>query len=453
MRFLITVPESSIVRNILRSGVFLRTLTLNGNRVTLVCPSDKYEGYKKEFGTELITVVSFTPSPISFYEKVLAFLARNIFYSLSNDLFQERASVRKQSKIPLWVKRMLGTFFGSSHAFKSTVRFFDLHIATEKKMCDMFDDAKPDVVFSTALLNTDIDVPVLREAKKRGIHTVAMTRSWDNLSTYGFMRVLPDIFLAQNEFLKDIASSLHGVPVTHIDVLGEPYYDNFFDTTFFESREAFCERMGIDPQKRIILYAAIGDFLFPHEGELADVFNSLVETSEIPERCHFIFRAHPAFQSPFERMKNLAHVIPDRGATYSGESFELWDMNQKHVAHFINSIRHADVVVTAGSTVILDAVAEGKPVVTVAFDGLSKVEPLFSVRSYLERTTHLAAVVKTNGFRIAYDRGQLAEYITLYLDDKNADSKGREALKQRFASPRDGKSAERIAFALQKKNI
>jgi len=453
MRFLITVPENSITRNVLRSGVLLRTLTEQGHTVTLVCPPNKKEEYQKEFGTHSVTIVAFTSETGSFYERALAFLARNVFYSLSNGLFQERAAVLKESKIPLQVKKILISIFGSSHIFKNVIRFFDLHIQSEKKILDIFDELKPDIVFSTALLNPEIDVPVLREAKKRNIHTIAMTRSWDNLSSFGFMRMVPDTFLAQNEFLKDITSRLHGMELSKIEVVGEPYYDNFFNADLDETREVFCERIGVDPRKKIILYAAIGDSLFPHEGELSDVFNSLVETKAIPEDCHFIFRAHPAFSSPLERMKNLDHVIPDRGATYSGESFGLWDMNQKHVAHFINSIRHADVVVSAGSTVILDAVAEGKPVVSVAFDGLSVVDPLFSVRSYIERTTHLDAAVQTKGFRVAYDREQLAEYITLYLHDKDADMEERITLQKRFASPRDGHSTERIALALLKKAI
>jgi hypothetical protein len=448
MRILVTVHENAIARNLLRSGVFLDILAKNNHSVILVCPEDKLVQYQNEFGRETVTVVTYLQSRVGFIENVVEFLARNAFSTLSNGLFQERASVVGQSKVPLVLKKALVAIFVFSRTFKKALRFVDLRIRSSQSVIDICNTYMPDIVFSTALLDLGIDVPMLREARKRNIHTVGMTRSWDNLSSYGFVRIVPDVFLAQNIFLADIVRTLHDFERDRVHVVGDPYYDYFFKTELSESKEAYCARMGLDAHKKIILYAAIGDSLFPHEGELADVFESLIENGEVERESQVIFRAHPAFNSPLERMTHLKHVIPDRGAEYTGKSYELWDMNQKNIAHFINSIRHADVVVTSGSTVILDAVGDGKQVVSVAFDGLSTIPPLFSVRSYYERTTHLSELLKTEGFRLAYDRMQLAEYITLYLNDRNKDTEERTALRDRFTSPRDGHSAERIAKIL-----
>lgn len=448
MRILVTVHENAIARNLLRSGVFLHMLISAGHSVVVVCPPDKLAQYQQEFGTNSVHVVSYLSTKAGLVERIVEFLARNAFSTLSNELFQERASVLGQSKVPLVFKKALVAIFGFSRTFKKMLRFVDVHITSSKQVIQICDTHTPDIVLSTALLDLGIDVPLLREAKKRGIHTVGMTRSWDNLSSYGFVRIVPDMFLAQNTFLADVVCTLHDFERDIVHVVGDPYYDYFFKPELDESKESYCARMGIDAHKKIILYAAIGDSLFPHEGELANVFESLIENGELDKNCQVIFRAHPAFKSPLERMTHLKHVVPDRGAEYSGQSFELWDMNQKHIAHFINSIRHADVIVTSGSTVILDAVGEGKPVVSVAFDGLSEVDPLFSVRSYYERTTHLSELLKTKGFRLAYDRQQLAEYITLYLNDTHADMDERRVLQNRFTTLRDGHSTERIANAL-----
>lgn len=448
MKFLITVPENSIARNLLRSGILLRTLTGAGHSVTLACPPEKLEAYSNEFGRERVTVRPYTPAHPNMFEKMLMFLSRTVFYSESNIFFQERAAWRGQGKVPLPIKKLLITLLGRSRSFKRLVRFLELRILPSASTASFFGLDTPDVLFATIIFNTECDVPLLREAQRRGIRTYGMVRSWDNLSGHGFVRVLPDTLLVQNNFLAECAFELQAIERKYIRVIGEAYYDNYFNNSLHEERNSYCARMGIDPKKRIVLYAAIGDPLFPNEGELADIFNLLVESSKIPSDCHFIFRAHPAFPSPLERMKNLAHVTPDRGATYEGNSHQLWDMDQKHVAHFINSLRHADVIITAGSTVMIDAVAFGKPVVAVAFDALSEAKPFASVKDYFLRTVHIKALVSTRGVRVASNVDELAQQIALYLKDPNADSVEREALKKHFASPLDGHSTERIAAAL-----
>jgi len=118
-----------------------------------------------------------------------------------------------------------------------------------------------------------------------------------------------------------------------------------------------------------VLYGAMGDFLFPNEGGIADVFERLVDDGAFVEPIQVVYRAHPRFQSPLEKMKRMHHVIPDRGATYFGDKLAGFEMEDADERHLINSLYHADVVVTAGSTFAMDAAVFDKPIVCVGLTG------------------------------------------------------------------------------------
>ena len=54
-------------------------------------------------------------------------------------------------------------------------------------------------------------------------------------------------------------------------VVGIPHYDLYLDQSLRQSREEFCAKLGLDPQKKILVYGAVGEWAFPREGEMGEV--------------------------------------------------------------------------------------------------------------------------------------------------------------------------------------
>ena len=214
------------------------------------------------------------------------------------------------------------------------------------------------------------------------------------------------------------------------------------------TREDFFSSQGLDPNRRHILYGAIGDLLFSTEGGIAAVFSRLIADGDIADPAQVLFRAHPAFASPLAMIRSFPHVRVDEGGQVLSGSRKI-RMDLGHTAHLINSIAHADVVVTAGSTFAIDACVLDKPVVCVAFDPTD--EPVSYWRSaerFYNSSDHFEALVATGGVRVARSEQELAEHINAYLADPTLDMNGRQRIIRLFAEPHDGRSGTRLAEAL-----
>lgn len=445
----ITSGEPVIARYFLRSGL-LAMLTRNSLlRVVLLVPEEEAARYTSEFEYEKIIIAGVSKIPPTFWSRVLLFISRLAFRTVTNTHTRMREHYfLKKNIILVLVKEFLSRLLGRIGSLQNLVRWGELQIVAPLQLRKLFDEYQPSLIFATVIVNDQFDVPILLEAKRRGIKTTASTRNWDNFTTFGFLLMLPDVLLLQNEFLKDQAMRLHAMPQDCIKVIGFPHFDWYRKQEVIEPREVFCKKLGIDPAQKIILYGAMGDWLFPHEGEMAEVFEELMEEGKIGQKATMIFRAHPAFISPLERMKKLKYVVPDKvlGQNFNTVGDPLID--QDDLAHFINSLYHSDVVVTAASTVGLDAVVFDKPLISVSFDGKSKPVYWLSCRRFQDHFTHWIDFMKCGGARRVNSREEFASAINLYLQDSRIDASGRERIRKRFATFSDGKSTQRLVETL-----
>lgn len=434
----ITVGEPVVARNIIRTRFFpaLKGRLLADDRVVLIVETKQKGGYADLADGERVVVESLEMPRASRYEKALAFVARNAFSTGTNDVMQRRAYALGESSIPPFLKRTLGVVLGSSRTFQDVIRFLELRIVPSREVANLFDRYKPTLVFSTVIVNTAVDVPIVREAKRRNIRVLGMVRSWDNLTSFGFLRFLPDMFLAQNEYIKDMTARLHGMSPARISVVGLPHYDLYKDSSLVLPRESFLAQYGIAPDKKLLVYAAVGDFLFRREAEMADVLERIIAGGSLKYPAAVVYRTHPSFPMPIEKIRALAHVIPD-DASQKAKGYDAF-------THLINLLAHADVVVTAGSTMMIDAIAMGKPAITCTFDGVSGDSYWFSVARFHDRFTHIVELLKEGGVRLAHSEEELISAINRYLENPSADAVGQKQVVARFIAPYGG-AGERLA--------
>src|SRR5215208_208981 len=125
---------------------------------------------------------------------------------------------------------------------------------------------RPDILLLTPLVELGSpQTEYVRAAKVLGVRTGLCVASWDNLTNKGLIRDIPDLILVWNEAMRREAVELHGAPASRVVVTGAVPYDHWFTWGPSTSREAFCERVGLRPDRPFVLYLCSSPFIAPAE--------------------------------------------------------------------------------------------------------------------------------------------------------------------------------------------
>jgi hypothetical protein len=208
----ITIGEEIIFRNIFTEDFLSKLLSLGDVRLIFLVLKGKKDIISEAVKNDRVIFEEYKRAEFGIYDRFFNYLSRSGINSNTNLWSKMRSYERGDSSfISTYFKRILAFVFGGFDWYKKFVRFMLLKGKSDKNLKKIFDFYKPDVLFATSLSNFDFDVLVSREAKKRGIKVVGMIRSWDNFSSHGLLRVIPDVFLIQNDFLIDMAEKYQGI--------------------------------------------------------------------------------------------------------------------------------------------------------------------------------------------------------------------------------------------------
>ena len=203
----ITSFHSSISRNILASGV-LTLLQAQGNiQIVILYPENKKSFFEAEFGNSNVVI-----------EPVTARLSRS-------DVFLRHLSLAALNTTTLYNKRRTelrnrGTilsFFLARSWSRPIIRTASSFFTPRNLFIALLDAYAPDLIFSTDIQN-EFDIRLSFAARDKKIPVVSMVRSWDNLTSKGLIRFIPDTLIVTNEVVKEEAISLHGIAAEMIKI-------------------------------------------------------------------------------------------------------------------------------------------------------------------------------------------------------------------------------------------
>jgi len=448
---LIIAAEDIIIRNILDTDVWqLLQSTLVHVSPVLVVPSGRSAEIQERFGTSGIEVREFRRGTPARFDALVATLLYAALPTHTNHWSKMRAYYRGQSgRGTAYLKRFHAMTLGRSHGYRRFLRSAYLQWSDTEAQT-LFDDIRPALVIALSVTNFEADVILMREAKRRGIRIVGMTRSWDNLTSHGALRVVPHHLIVQNEFLKDAARGVQGIREqdASIEVVGLPHYDVALDIEqYVGTREIFCAHYGLDPTKKIVLYGAMGTLLFVRENDLPEIFGALIDRNKFTMPLEVLYRQHPKFLIG-ETAQSFPGIHIDRDANIRNGVDE-----RSASQELFRAIQYADVVVTAASTFAIDAALLDKPIVCVAFDGNADADKVCyweSVRRFYDRYTHFEELLAQDGVRLAYTADALAEEVNRYLTNPLLEQEGRAKIVRRFVGEVDGRASRRLSAVLGK---
>jgi hypothetical protein len=307
---------------------------------------------------------------------------------------------------------------------------------------------RPDVIVSTGPFQFE-QPGVFSAAKKLGIPTLAYIPSWDNVSTKNRMVFRYDGYIVWNESVRDELHTYY--PHTKNDpvyVVGAPQFDIFWQKRFYRSREEFCSEQGLDPRRPIVLYA-IGspNFLKEHHGAV-HLANRIV-AGHLGD-VQMLVRPHPIHDNAEMRelFDQFGPNVRLQKTSNAGKALTKRTQDELQTIEWINTFRHADVVVNLSSTVTIDAAIFDKPVVNLDFDPQPSRAHQQLVKEINHEWNHFKPIAESGGVWLVNDFEGMEEAVKTYLKSPSLHSEKRKWIVDHVCGFSDGKCAERMADAI-----
>lgn len=444
----ITISRGSLIRNFFRTGIVGKLLDENIKVVILSPNYDDHKLFEDFKHKNLLFEPLISPKKLKFEGLIREFLKGAAFNLTIYVLHRYKIVGRHPSRF-LYLPRMI--FFAPLRyvpGFKKFIRFIDFKINPQKEHDYLFKKHSPDLVFSTTP-HEEADIGVLKSAKRMGIKKVSMPKSWDNLSKILFS-VKTDYMLVWSRFMKDQAIKLQDYKENEIIITGIPQFDYYTNKENLLSREEFCKKLNFNPKKKIILHASAGANCCS-EIDYVKLLKQYIDDGELKD-VQVLARPHLGYKMDIERLKEAEKYTGfavDKSDEQSAKFKDNWDVSKNHLKNLFNSLYHADVCINAASTMTLDAIACGTPVINIKFDVRDDIDFGLSVKR-LYFSDYVDALVKTNGTWVANSKGEFLNALRDILEKGKKEKPGTKTLLDYFVYKVDGKSTERVADSLIK---
>lgn len=434
----ITSFHPLVSRNILSAPFFGMLAARSGVRIVLIVPNAKREFFERFYKKENVVVegVARKLNQADYFFKDL--IAASLVTPTRRRIRAMRLGNERWNMLRLlfWAP-LIRRFIPRLYAF-----FMPKH-----RYADVFLKYAPSLVFATDIFNP-MDAIFMHEAKMRGIGTVGMVRSWDNLTGKGGFRVVPETLVVQNEIIKQEAMTLHFIPERKIRAVGIPHYDTR-DAPL--SREEFLRKIGIPADGKYILYAPVGDRFFT-ENTFDREMVMLLRTM-LPEGFFLVVRPPPGDPADMEGVPADPRIIIDEPGTrfpWAGERKIDTELSPEDDRWLTATIAHAELLVSGVTTLMLDAARADKPIVVVGFDAKTPLPYAQSVCRHLE-FNHFEPVRAQGGVRVVHNETELASVINEYRTHPEHDRAARRRMFLEQCFRDDGKSSGRLLQVILEK--
>ena len=291
---------------------------------------------------------------------------------------------------------------------------------------DIVASQNPDVVLITPLVDLGSDqVEYVKAARALGIRSALCVHSWDNLTNKGLIRVLPDRVFVWNEAQKREAVSMHRVRPEDVGVTGAPVYDQWFARRPSTTRQEFCAKIGLSPDRPFFLYLCSSQFIAPDEAEFVADWIRAVRSA--PDRrvreAGILIRPHPENLQPWQRFdfdEFQGVALWPRGGANPVDAASKND--------YFDSMYHAVAAVGVNTSAQIEAGIVGRPVYSVRVPKYAGTQ---------EGTLHFHYLLKEGGglLHMADTLDEHAQALSGALDRTEEDARRLRTFVEAFVRP------------------
>jgi hypothetical protein len=310
--------------------------------------------------------------------------------------------------------------------------------------CNIYNDVikkyNPVLVFITSL-GSDDEVALLRNCKACNIKSVGMAQTWDNLSKFGF-REKVDFLVVWSEYMEEEAIKFQTYKKENIRIVGVPQFD-YYKKMEIDSKERFFKKFDLNMQKKLIVFGSEGP-VCPDDPYIVYVLKEKIKNG-ILKNYQILIRPHFGYKNDMDRfLEYVDNKIVFIDNDYGFSNFkDGTTMSLKTVKNLIAEIKYSAAFVTSASTLVLDAVANGKQALLYNFDK-NKSQKFGDSIKRLYTSLWFKEIFKIGLDNIVKDEDDLVNKIEEISQNNNKDIDKRKKLIKRFCYKIDGKSSERL---------
>ncbi len=305
-----------------------------------------------------------------------------------------------------------------------------------------FDHLKPTAVVLTHPM-TSFDYPIFMAAKQRGIRTLGVIKSWDNIRK-GLI-CSPDRLSVWNSVNAEEAVKLQGYDSSDVAMNGAISFDPYFplaakDQTFL--RETF----NIPAGRRIITYATSGvfdkEYYYRDETDLARELLRAIATQPRLHDCHLVIRLHPV--SRYEQFEPF--LADPRVSISHGDYLPSlgWYVGQQGLRVQTELLNNSDVIVTPCSSWAIEAAIFDTPTVCPVY---STLQPDHARAQFDDHTlrNHFAPIARDALIPLPRTLDETVIAIATALENPADYAQQRAELTRRYVEFGDNQSHRRVA--------
>jgi len=448
-RILAVLGHSLHVRNFVASGC-LGELAAHGHTLTVVMPRDLITEVRRFDAAAPLSLEPIEPHVPRGFVASARTLARMASFVQREHLKTYRHKVRLAVAASLKYRLSVPVFraLRRRRDLEVLVRRLEGWRAPGAASLALIDRVRPHLVFCPTLIHDGSDFDLLKAARIRGVPIAAFAATWDTLTSKGCFVVPPDALLVWGEESRRHAIEFHALAAERVVATGAPHLDVYGEGWPVEPRERFLAARGIDPAKRVVLFAGTTISYWQDEPGQLRALSTAIAGGELKD-CVIWYRPHPRRSGrDVAALGDLPGVyVDDQVLRQKREGVSSYSTRPDDLPHYRNLVEACEVVVAAFSTMILEAALLGKPSLVVGFD----LDPRAPARLFKHAEyEHSLELLATPGVTLCRSLDDLKRGILRACSGEGVPlAPALRAHAGRIANNLDGRGRQRIANTLQ----
>jgi len=308
-------------------------------------------------------------------------------------------------------------------------------------MKEVVQTEQPDC-FVTAHVNQGFSRGLTALCHSLRIPTVGNIFSWDH--PYYPQPAKTRTFTCWSQAVKADLVNIKGYRSQQIEIIGAPVFDTYFQKNSTWTRKQLCERMNLEPNRPILLFATLGQMKrFWDETGTFRAFLTALDKARLPGPPQVVLRLHPiSIDHYFDEFRKRRDVTFSRYSRYV--PCMRWCPSKEEVVLAGNLLRHADVCISPGSTMSVEAAIFDTPSIVPTFNpNMAEEYRHYFQRNWLNK--HFRILVDKHAAGLADSADTLIAMVRRALAEPAWLAEGRKFIRENLLGPLDGKATERLA--------
>ncbi|MBB5032920.1 hypothetical protein [Prosthecobacter vanneervenii] len=444
MNLILIVDTVQFYRDVFRSRLLEELLADESSRITLYCTFN-LEATQKEFEHERVRIVALKRKKPTWFSSFLFSWAKDLWTveQPESSFTQKRmiealANKRKNLHFRLGIARMAMQMGITSQGI---IRFME-HFGHDADFEKLIREVKPDAVVFANMIPSDLEC--LKEARRHKIPLILAVASWDNPTSKGPLTVIPDYTLVWSTEMTQEMAQCHGMPQDSMSVVGVIYFENYFSPEKLMTREEFCKQLGVAPETKIIQFATGDSAVIRCNQPFVRLLQRIIAEQPFEHPCHLLVRVSPKdIYTLYKEFEGLPHTTVQyplgEGSAFGRHS---WIPQADEDYERASTLKNTDVLLTSGSSIILDAACFDIPVVNLAYDCDLDLPPWLSVVRFF-KYVHAQPVLQEDATWMVHNDEQLRTALAECVSHPEKRRKERRALLERAVTHTDGQTCRR----------